>query len=386
MNTKKSALFLASLALILLPLVTSANTDNSRYFVKTNSNLWKKSFGVRHTFNNGFSSDLGEVQLRLARIFNIEVEKVGRFYVLPGDFTETKTSEAPSQSITWGASRVLGSTVSVDTEAGKGVKVAVLDTGVSRDHSDLKKRIASCVDFSGKNPIMKDSCEDKNGHGTHVAGIIAADGGEKNEGIYGLAPAVSIYAYKVCDNTGVCLGDDVAAAIRMAVDQKVHIINFSIGSEFQSPLVKDAIAYASSKGILMIASAGNDGPYTGSIDFPALSKSVIAVGAVDKKDEVQEWSSRGTNSESRPGLIEDTDIELAAPGVGIESTWPDGGYAVLSGTSMAAPHVTGLAARLWRLDGKDQAITIRAALAKLATDIASEGEDDDSGFGVPSLK
>lgn len=384
MNTRKSALILAFLGLMLSPIFVSASVSDSRYFVKTNSQIWRKSFGVRQSFDDGFSTNLGVAQLRLAKIFNVPIEPVGRFYVLPED-TETESLKTPTSSITWGTSRMLGNTITVDSGAGKGIKIAILDTGVYTDHEDLKNRISDCADFSAKSAVSDDKCEDKNGHGTHVAGIIAADGGPIGKGIYGFAPSAEILAYKVCDNSGVCYGDDIAAAIERAITAEANIINLSIGSEKESTVVKNAIEKAVSKGILVVASAGNDGPYDGSIDFPASMASVVSVGAIDSDDDIVDWSSRGNNIITKTGVIENGDIEFAAPGSGIESTWNDGKYSVLSGTSMSAPHISGLAARLWKVDGEKQAISIRSALRKLAEDIGEIGEDSGSGFGLPTL-
>ena len=138
-------------------------------------------------------------------------------------------------------------------------------------------------------------------------------------------------------------------------------------------------------GVLVVAAAGNDGPYVGSVDYPAASNKVIAVGALDVNKVISDWSSRGINSQTTAYLVEDGDIEFAAPGVSVESTWKDGGYAILSGTSMAAPHISGLAAKLWQKDALAPADATRDLLRKFSTDLLPLGDDDDSGWGIPTL-
>jgi len=159
----------------------------------------------------------------------------------------------------------------------------------------------------------------------------------------------------------------------------------SLGSDNPSQLITDATNYAVSKNVLVVAAAGNDGPYIGSIDYPGADANVVAVGAVNKDIQIPDWSSRGNNSTSKPYIVEEKDIELAAPGVNVESTWKDGGYAILSGTSMASPHVAGLAAKLWQKDTLNQASAVRELLQKLTADLLPIGDDNDSGFGLPHL-
>lgn len=391
MNTKRIAFLVAFLLLFttVSPVLAAKNSPpDNRYFIKSKANLWKNSLGVRHTFKNGFTADLSDWQLRLVRIFGLEYTKVPRLWILPSDATPGTETATVSSQVPWGVALSQGSDA-VQTSGGKDVVVAVLDTGVSIEHSDLESRIGDCQDFTNlnsKQAVVSGKCEDKNGHGTHVAGIIAADGGPDHEGVYGIAPEATILAYKVCDNDGSCWADDVAAAVYAATDAGADIVNLSVGSDAESLLVSDAAAYAAEHGTLVIAAAGNDGPYTGSIDYPAAKSHVIAVGAMDENGEIPDWSSRGSNSETKEYVSEESDIEFVAPGVNIESTWHDGGYAVLSGTSMAAPHVAGLAARLWDTESEHPAQAVIEALRKLSVEVLPEGDDDDSGFGLPILK
>lgn len=406
MITQKTPYIVVISLFLAFAFVTHAATDDTRYFVKSTSGWWKKSFGVRHSFDNGFTSDLSDKQLWVAKFFGVEIEPVKKLNVLP-DLSQAPITSGkvqlkrikPTEQTPWGIKAVYNDSLMSKTSGGSDVNVAVLDTGVLKTHPDLKNRIKICKDFSDLAAIVDGKCDDKNGHGTHVAGIIAADGGSDGFGIYGMAPEANLFVYKVCSNNGTCWADDVAIALRTAADDGANIVNMSLGSDSLSQLITNATNYAVSKKVLVIAAAGNDGPYIGSIDYPGADTDVVAVGAVDKDVQIQDWSSRGNNSTSKHDVVEVGDIEFVAPGVNIESTWKDGGYAILSGTSMASSHVAGLAAKLWsRLpeqsiisDSQDEskqinpASVIRDILHKLTADLLPIGDDDNSGLGFPHL-
>ncbi len=397
MNAKKIAYLLAFSVILSYAspaLAAKTSMGAGRYFIKSKGSIWKNGLSIRHKFDGGFTADLSDWQLRVAKLFGVEVVPVVRLSILPTDeatpevlgvASESKTTEdrvTPTQQIPWGVEAVGGVPV-----GGNGVVVAVLDTGVEVAHADLSRRIVACKDFtSSKVPFADDACDDRNGHGTHVAGIIAADGGQDSRGILGVAPEAQLMAFKVCDVEGVCFADDVAVAIRTAVDDGAHIITMSVGVDVRDGFLEEALSYAKDKQVLVVAAAGNDGPYAGSIDYPAAYPSVVSVGAVDSDFVVSEWSSRGSNLRTKSRVIEEKDLEFVAPGVNIESTWKDGGYAILSGTSMAAPHIAGLAARLWDVGAKDPVKVLREKLYELTDDLVPAGEDDDSGYGFPSLR
>lgn len=403
MNTKKIAYLLAFLLFFGVTLFAQAADDN-RYLVKSTAVVWKKYFGVRHAFENGFTTDLSDFQFRFAKIFGLDIEPVKKLYVLPAQAglpearlqKEVKLARnlvggknqriLPLEQVPWGIKMIYNDQFLNRPLGGTGVNVAVLDTGVLRTHLDLKGRIKDCKDFSSpKSSLVDGKCDDKNGHGTHIAGIIAADGGSDGLGIFGIAPAANLYIYQVCSASGSCWADDVAAAIKMASDVGANIINLSLGSDSQSLLVYNAIVSAASKNVLVVAAAGNDGSYVGSIDYPAANFEVVGVGALDVNKGIADWSSRGINSQTTAYIVEDGDIEFVAPGVSVESTWKDGGYAILSGTSMAAPHVSGLAAKLWQKDALDPADATRDLLHKFSADLLPLGDDDNSGWGLPTL-
>jgi len=425
-KSRKLAILIIVLVAFFFAAGVFAVEKGPRYFVKSKSVFWQKSLGARHVFDNGFSVDLSGFELTFIKLFGLEIEPIDQVHILPEEPVEESGVKAsdnekaavdvvnqelndldlqlnskgkgkgalkkerlvPSDQTPWGIEVVYNDYFIASTYGGEGVNVAVLDTGVSKDHPDLQNRVSQCKDFTHKRfPIRDRVCDDKNGHGTHVAGIILADAGLDGLGIYGVAPQANLFSYKVCGNDGSCWADDVAMGIRMAVDQGAHIINLSIGSDQQSALIADAIAYAVSKDALVVAAAGNDGPYFESIDYPAANENVVAVGAVDASISVPDWSSRGINSTTTSYLVEEKDLEFGAPGVNIESTWKNGGYVILSGTSMSAPFVSGLAAKFWRFDVPEgeRALATREYLHQLAVDIWLLGDDDSTGFGLPQV-
>lgn len=402
MRVKKLAYILAFSVLVCNAspaLAAKSQLTANRYFIKSKGAIWKNGLNVRHTLDGGFTADLSDWQIRVAKLFGVEMEPVLKLSILPSDADsdaaepevvsalpkaapEELVRSVPAKQIPWGVSAV------VDIPAGgDDVTVAVLDTGVDSLHPDLSRRISECKNFTlSKSPFIDDTCEDRNGHGTHISGIIAADGGKDGLGIFGIAPNAELLAFKVCDVDGVCFADDIAIAIRTAVDDGANIIVISAGADTSSTLIENAVSYAKDKKVLVIAAAGNDGPYAGSIDYPAAYSYVISVGAVDDDMIVPEWSSRGDNVRTKSRVINEGDIEFVAPGVNVESSWKDGGYAILSGTSMAAPHVAGLAALLWDADDKDPAGAVHEKLYEATVDLEPAGEDDDSGYGFPTLK
>ena len=208
---------------------------------------------------------------------------------------------------------------------GQGVRIAVLDTGVDSDHPDLAGAIEQVRDFTAE------GIEDLNGHGTHCAGIIGA---RKNDiGFIGVAPSSSLLIGKVLRNSGGGTLESVANGVQWAVDERVDIISMSLGAADGSHRLFEVIHTALAKGAVVICAAGNSGAlFTNSVGYPGRYGSVITVAAHDQHGQPSGFSSRGS------------EIDFMAPGHDIWSTYRQGGYAKLSGTSMAAPFVAGLAA------------------------------------------
>jgi len=236
---------------------------------------------------------------------------------------EEEPPAPPSQVIDWGVDRIDADLV-WDTNKGQGVRVAVIDSGIDSNHPDL-------LVSGGYNTINpRKSWNDDNGHGTHVAGIVAALDNEI--GVIGVAPMADLYAVKVLNRQGVGFTSDVIEGLYWAIENGMQVANMSIGSSGCSETYHDAIKAAKDEGITIAAAAGNNGETDGSIVCPAKWPETIAVSATKQGDELASFSSWGE------------EIDLAAPGYEIKSTWNNGDYYVANGTSMATPHVAGVAA------------------------------------------
>jgi subtilisin len=375
------------------------------YYIKSDNPVLKALLGVKHEFLGVFSAELTPAQVGLLNLLGVRTEPVqlyqitGRPVCGDGELHPSEDCEAPDYScpegyfcnekckceaeeeaapacypdnqLPWGIVKVNGGS------GGAGVVVAVLDTGVDTDHPDLVANIVDCVTKVTHFVPDSKNCEDGHGHGTHVSGIVLANGGPEDLGIYGVAPEASLMTVKVCDRKGWCYGDDIAAGIYYAADNGANIISMSFGGDSPDSQILAAIDYAVDKGLLAVAAAGNDGPEDGSIDYPGAYVKVIAAGAIDINEAVPDWSSRGINDGDY--VIEEKEVEFGTPGVGIESTYNDGCYTYMSGTSMATPHVSGLAAKLWQGNAADT----RSYLQSIAKDIWEAGDDTATGFGLP---
>ncbi len=198
---------------------------------------------------------------------------------------------------------------------GKGVKVAVIDTGISRNHRDLRGQIKG-----GINLVQGGS----NGHGTHVAGIIAA--ARNHWGIVGMGPEIELYDVRAFGADGTASLANIMRGIDWCIENRMHVVNMSFGMPEYSEGLAQLTKKAASQGIVMVASAGNNG---GAVEYPARYPHVIGVGALDRNGRLASFSSRGAG------------MSASAPGVDILSTWPNNSFKKLNGTSMAAPHIAG---------------------------------------------
>jgi len=219
---------------------------------------------------------------------------------------------------------------------GGGIRVAIIDTGIDEDHPDLVDNIVTGINFvpgKGKNKrVVESAWDDDHGHGTHCAGIVAAN--DNGFGVVGVAPDASLYAIKVLDSRGRGKASDFIAGLEWAVDNGAQIISISLRIwNTTTYSVTDACDAAYAAGLLLVSSAGNN--YGGGVTSPANHPSVMAVSAIDNADNIASFSSDGP------------DVELAAPGVEVYSAYRNGGYTFMDGTSMACPHVSGVAALVW---------------------------------------
>lgn len=264
---------------------------------------------------------------------------------------------AEELSDTWGVERIRAGEVHAAGNTGTGVKVAVIDSGIDYNHPELASNYVEGYDFfNGDSDPMDD-----NGHGTHVAGTIAAL--RNGAGVVGVAPEVRLYAFKVLGSNGSGSFSNVIMALQKAMELGIQVTNNSYGSTGDPGIqVKAAFDNAYAAGIIHVASAGNSGTVPGNKDtigYPAKYDSVVAVTAVDSANKRPSWSSTGPAA------------EIAAPGVSIKSTYLNGGYALMSGTSMASPHVAGAAALLISA-GANSPSEVRRILADTAVYLGNE--------------
>lgn len=275
---------------------------------------------------------------------------------------------ALGETLPWGVDRIDAELVHKAGNIGEGIKVAVIDSGVDYTHDDLEGLVVGGYDFvnNDHDPF------DDNGHGTHVAGTIAAVNNEI--GVIGVAPGVDIYALKVLDASGSGSFSNIIAALNWCVLNGIKVTNNSYGSSVDPGItVQEAFNNSYGKGILHIASAGNSGKANGrgdNVGFPAQYDSVMAVAATDSNDARAYFSSTGP------------DVEIAAPGVAILSTVPGGGYESWSGTSMASPHVAGVAALVMASNSGISNVAVRERLVSTAEDLGVTGRDTWFGYGL----
>ena len=304
-----------------------------------------------------------------AGILSVEDDAVMFIQAKPGTGGGDPTVAA--QILPWGVDKVDAELVWPSGNTADPIKVAVIDTGISNKHSDLKANIKG-----GYNAInINRSWNDDNGHGSHVAGIIA--GINNSQGVVGAAHQADLYAVKVLGANGSGFMSDVIEGIGWASSNGMNVVNMSLGCACNSQALHDAVINAKNAGVIIVAAAGND--QTQPVIYPAAYPEVIAVGATDKNNQIASWSSHGP------------EVDVSAPGVSIYSTYKGTGYATLSGTSMATPHVVGAIALLLNTpvgnydelaNGKWDFAEVRAKLSTSSVDLGLAGWDEYFGFGL----
>lgn len=253
-------------------------------------------------------------------------------YLLP--FIRNEEVRGNISKLQYGLNMIQAKSIWELSEKGKGVNIAVIDSGCDVNHESLKDSIVDVRNFTDEDGKAKDIVVDRVGHGTHVIGTIVANG---TNGVLGVAPEANIYVVKAIDRTGSGKLSWIVNAIYYAIDKKVDIISMSLGMPVSDDKLYKAIKAAIDKDILVVCAAGNEGdanPDDYQYSYPAAYVDVISVGAVDKRSEPASFTNANLA------------IDVMAPGVEIISTFPDNQFASLSGTSMATPHVTGSLALL----------------------------------------
>lgn len=293
------------------------------------------------------------------------VEKNGRMHAI-------------AQSVPWGVDRIDADVAHEAVETPGGADVAIIDTGIDSDHPDLRanlgegKAVVECGEglgcvlngglLFGESNECNEPWDDDHDHGSHVAGIAGAVDNDRT--VVGVATGATLHAVKVLDCQGAGSFSDVARGIEIVAEEGWDVANMSLGGN-RSSAVKDAVEHAAEKGVTLVAAAGNSGPCTDCVGYPAAFEEVIAVSATDRNDDLAKYSSQGP------------EVEIAAPGTDVTSTVP-GGTATFSGTSMASPHVAGAAGQL-AARGRSRS-AIRQQLTATAEDIGLS--ENESGAGL----
>jgi subtilisin len=288
------------------------------------------------------------------------VEPNGRLYALEAD-GEFSTQ---AQSVPYGIDLTNATDAQNDGVTGDGVTVGIVDTGIDPSHEDLE---ANIVGGYATDEAACGDCEepwgDDQGHGTHVSGTVGAV--DNDTGVVGVAPDVDLLGVKVLGGDGSGSFAGVAEGINWAVDNGADVLNMSLGGDSQTDVVKDALQYAQDNGVVPVAAAGNSGPCSDCVGYPGAEPEAIAVSSTNQNDDLSFFSSTGP------------EVDIAAPGSGVNSSTPGDSYGQKSGTSMACPHVAGAAASV--LSAGTDPEFVRLALKSNAVDIGLGGNEQGSG-------
>ena len=293
----------------------------------------------------------------------------------------------------WGASKIHAPVAWDLTTGSAGLAMAILDSGVDVSHPDLAGQLwvnagevaGNGVDDDGNGkvddvngwrfghdagsvPYESSDIDDEYGHGTHVSGIAAA-AGDNGQGVAGMAWGSRLMIVRVLDASGSGWYSDVAAGIIYAVDNGARIINLSLGGSEDDLLLRDAVNYAATRGVLVVSAAGNVYYGDTTVLYPAAYDAAIAVAATNSSDQRAVFSCYGPP------------VDLAAPGENIYSTEMGGGYHYMSGTSMATPHVSGLAALIWSHRTDLTAAQVTQVMINTSKDVNAVGWDPYTGWG-----
>ncbi|CAM3836906.1 S8 family serine peptidase [Rheinheimera salexigens] len=272
-----------------------------------------------------------------------------------------------AQSTPYGITMVQANLVS-DSSAGN-TPVCIIDTGYQSNHEDLQSSGVTGYAFSGHGNWYSDG----NGHGTHVAGTMLAL--NNNTGVVGVIGSgqADVHIVKIFNDAGNwSYASDLVAGIQSCKDAGAKVVNMSLGGGSSNQTEKTAMNNFYNSGMLLVAAAGNSG--NTSFSYPASYDAVVSVAAVDSSANLASFSQRNSQ------------VEIAGPGVSVNSTWNNGGYNSISGTSMASPHVAAVAALVWSNHTQCSAAQIRNALNSTAQDRGASGRDSSYGWGIVKAK
>jgi thermitase len=287
------------------------------------------------------------------RVEYAELDHVVHATIIPNDYY---------YYLQWGLAKIQAPAAWDETTGASDLIIAIVDTGVDLNHPDLNDKIVAGWDFVHDDAIPQDD----HGHGTHVAGIAAAES-NNGQGVAGVSWGALIMPIKVLDSNGDGYYSDVALGVTYACDHGAQIINLSLGGSEYSATLADAVEEAYEEGCLVLAAAGNGGG--NGVDYPARYPQVMAVAATNQSDVRAGFSDYGP------------EVEVAAPGVGIWSTLWNDTYGWKDGTSMSTPYVAGLAALLWSVCPELANTEVRSVIESTAKDLGSAGWDPYYGYG-----
>jgi len=301
------------------------------------------------------------------RVAYVEADKERRLQGQLDEVLARPGSVQPPQILPWGVDRIDAEKVWRKNE-GEGINVAVIDTGVDPDHPDLMANIEGV--YSAVPPDIY-TVDDHYGHGTHVAGTIAAVNNEI--GVVGVGPKIDLWIVKASAG-GILLVKDLLESYDFVINSwfdgdphnNIQVVSMSYGGSY-SAIEAEMLQKAWDMGIILVAAAGNEG---GAVIYPAALPFVIAVSAMNKYDQITSWSNRGP------------EIDLAAPGSQVTSTYLRGGYATWGGTSMATPHVSAAAALAIAAHPRMTSAEIVQLLFDRAEDLGDPGFDYFFGHGL----
>ena len=344
------------------------NKDIKKSLIERHGGIKIKDLDIVNGAATLLSPKEEQILLNQNEILRVDDDVEVSILVRPPEIQKSRKIQ-PNEITPWNITRINAQNA-WDITSGDIARVAVIDTGIDIKHPDLINNLKGGFSAVG----YTTSYNDDNGHGTHVAGIIAAM--DNTIGVIGAAPQADLYAVKVLDRRGSGYLSDVIEGIDWAITNNMQVINMSLGTTTNIISFQEAIQRANAAGIIQVVAAGNSG---GAVNYPAAYPEVIAVSATDNTNTIASWSSRGP------------EVDLAAPGVSIYSTYKGQTYKTLSGTSMAAPHVAASAALILTTlvgsydsnnDGIWNPNEVQNKLQDRATDLGDNGFDNLYGFGL----
>jgi len=309
---------------------------------------------------------IAEIELDAKRFFDINADIVTLGHEEEEDPLAKYGERGETDFIPWGIESVQG--LEVSANPANPVTICVVDTGYDLGHEDLPVNNVNGTDQGAGSWYM-----DGHSHGTHVAGTIAAV--EGNGGVVGLIDEASsdLYIARVFNNAGrFVYASSLAGAVSDCAEAGANVVNMSLGGPLHTKAEQRTFEKLRKNGVLMVAAAGNDGVATHS--YPASYDSIMSVAAMDRNLDHAYFSQYTTQ------------VEISAPGVNTLSTHPGNRYSGKSGTSMASPHVAGVAAVVWSHYPQCSSYDIRSALKNSAKDIGTEGFDYKTGHGLVQAK